>query len=368
MVFFLYTFSSDYLREKFIAMESCSLLSSSLPKATPKIFFTRDLCKDCECEILVVETLKKDLRAYKRTQKLAKTVLITATPFTSLDAFLSLGIDCKLVCMNKGEVLFSTASSLLQEEETELKRFSRSFNIERSHELRMFSGLLDVGVLRKKLWLVGTIRNGSGARDDDKPNTLVGNIAANGRSSSPCPREFSLGSEGSIQYDSWRLSSECSDSCETTDKTGHGGVGTGSGRQTAPALGGHGMSIGSIAFAYRYVFKSSTGEPSEHRPIHNMRPRKQPSRNKRSDLESMLYSEAESTDSCAQVSHPFHERTDYDHFCICNDNHMLRIRGIVMNSMTNAVLNSNAVHNSQKRRKRMHRKRKAESDCNDYPL
>ncbi|ELA41158.1 uncharacterized protein VICG_01757 [Vittaforma corneae ATCC 50505] len=370
MVFFLYTFSSDYLKERFISMENCSLLSSSLPKAMPKIFFTRDLHKDCECEILVVETLKKDIRAYKRTQKLAKTVLITATPFTSLDAFLSLGINCKLVCMSKEEVLFSTASSLLQEEETEIQRFSRNFGIEKSHELGMFSSLLDVGMLKKRLWLIGSIKNTSEARIDGESNTRTGNAVDSDRSSSPCSRELSFGSEGSIQYDCWQLNNEYSDGYNAAPSFGHSRAGGSNGRQTAPILGSHVVNKRPTAFAYRYIFKSSTDEPSEHQPIRNTRPRGISSKNRRkvSLMNRLLCSEAENTDSHMQINQPFYGRNDHNYFCVFNDDHLFGIRGVAMNGIASSILNISAAHNLQKKRKRMHRRARPESEYSDYSL
>lgn len=161
MKFSLFTFGSDYLKENFISLESCSLLRSSLPKKTPRVFFTRNLHKDHECDILVVEMLKKDFLTCERTQKLAKTVLVTSTPFKSLDFFLSLGIDCSLICMNEKTILFSSGTLLEAQEETEIQRFNRIFDVERGYDLSEYSRFLDVRLLRSPSWLVGPIRNGT---------------------------------------------------------------------------------------------------------------------------------------------------------------------------------------------------------------
>ncbi|KAM0680636.1 hypothetical protein GINT2_001324 [Glugoides intestinalis] len=170
MKFSLYIFDSDYLKEKFIPLENCSLLSSNLPKKIPKIFFTRNLHKDFECEILVVEVLKKDFLTCERTQRLAKTVLITSTPFTSLDIYLSLGINCSLICMNRKTVLFSSGMQESKQKESDLQKFNRTFDVERSYDLRDYSNLLDIGILRQRSWLIGPIRNKSANR-----NCLEGN-------------------------------------------------------------------------------------------------------------------------------------------------------------------------------------------------
>jgi len=215
MEFFLYTFSSDYLKEKFIALDNAALLASKLPKATPHVFFTRNIHKDCKCDILVVETLKKDVFLCERTQKLAKTVLVTPTPFSSLDALLASGTDSRLVCMNKGEVLFTTdAVPMHKPAETELEKFSKQFSIERSHELDDFASLLDVGMLKRRLWLVGSI----------------GRVSEGGGE-----RPFTL-----------RISRR-------------------------PRREGRVVHIRSITFTYRAMFRSSTGEPSELRPLNSIR-------------------------------------------------------------------------------------------------
>lgn len=170
MKFSLYIFDSDYLKEKFIPLDNCSLLSSNLPKKTPKIFFTRNLHKDCECEILVVEVLKKDFLTCERTQTLAKTVIITSTPFTSLDVYLSLGINCSLICMNRRTVLFSSGMQYSKQEESDLQKFNRTFDVERSYDLREYSNLLDVGILRQRSWLTGPIKNKSANRNCSENN------------------------------------------------------------------------------------------------------------------------------------------------------------------------------------------------------
>lgn len=211
MEFFLYTFDSDYLKEKFIALENASLLCSKLPKKTPRVFFTRDIQRDYDCEILVVETLRKDAFQWKRTQKLARTVLVTSTPFTSLSAYLAMRLHSAHVCMNKDEVLFSTdAQPIAKPEETELEKFAKQFGIERSHELDHFASLLDVGMLKRRLWLVGSIKAG---QKEETSNA-------------------------------WPNAQE-------------------------PEV--HVVRIRTMTLGYRYVFRSSRGGPSELRPLTSIR-------------------------------------------------------------------------------------------------
>lgn len=265
MEFFLYTFDSDYLKERFIALENASLLASKLPKATPRIFFTRDIHKDCDCDILVVETLKKDVFLCERTQKLAKTVLVTATPFSSLNALLVLGTCGRLVCMNKGEVLFTTdALPAHRPAETELEKFSKQFSIERSHELDRFASLLDVGMLKRRLWLVGSI--GGGRQQAGGPFTLT--------------------------------------------------------ISRIPGRDGQVVQIRSITFAYRTMFRSSSGEPSELRPLNNIR-RHELRRQRRRRVED---SEADDVESSEMPWIGAHVNSGY----MFSDDDVSRIREVIM--------------------------------------
>lgn len=126
MSYNLYVFDSDYLNEKIIGLDNCTLLCSNIPKKTPRVFFTANLDKDCECDILVIRIPRVSIEAYGRgdftpIRSLAKVVIATNTPFVSLDTFLSLELCCSLIVMSGKEVL-RTVNNLsgLQEEDTKL--------------------------------------------------------------------------------------------------------------------------------------------------------------------------------------------------------------------------------------------------------
>lgn len=324
-------------------MENCCLLASKLPSATPRIFFTRDLNKDCDCEILVVETLKKDLRKYERTQKNAKTVLITSTPFTSLDSYLSLGIESTFVCMSKGEVLFSTAESSTQsEDESEIEKFSQRFKIEKSYELDKFSNLLNVGMLNKKLWLVGSIKANS---SDVQANEFPGNLIDSGRSISPFPYLNSFGSDDVIHNSI--NDSQCCDECSSEDCCSEDSLSDKyENCHCKQRRHSHHFIVNTNGSAFRNlmhgsrrsVFRSSNGEPSELRSLNNMRPRRT------KNVENILFGEEIDgrESSISNSNNSFLNSHNNSYFCIFNDDHVFRIRGVCINVSKHFILYNTA--------------------------
>lgn len=101
----MFTFDSDYLKEKILTLESCVLLSSKMHSKYPRVFFTRDLNNDKECEIMVIEVFKKESIDMARKKKKAKTLLVTTTPLASFDYFVSSGMDCEYVVMDQERIL-----------------------------------------------------------------------------------------------------------------------------------------------------------------------------------------------------------------------------------------------------------------------
>lgn len=116
MSFSLYLFDSDYIGEKIIALDNCMLLCSKIPNKTPRVFFTEDLDKDCECDILVIKVPRTTSETYQRgeikvSRKLAKVVIVTETPLASFDSFHANGLSYSFVLMRNNKVLHTVNSS-----------------------------------------------------------------------------------------------------------------------------------------------------------------------------------------------------------------------------------------------------------------
>lgn len=135
MFFDMFTFKSDYLEEKTLSLEHCMLVASTLPKAFPTVFFTRNISCDRECEIMVVEVFKKENFDCRIRNKNAKTVIITTTPLASLDFFISSGMQCSCVLMEQEKIIEAAGDLKLQDKQEDLDSSGRKCSLATKNSL-----------------------------------------------------------------------------------------------------------------------------------------------------------------------------------------------------------------------------------------
>lgn len=158
MSFHTFIYNTDYMDTRFISLEHCSLLHTKILMSHPLVFFTRIPTYDCKCDILVIELdTKEEVRCFKRSQKLAKTILVTQDALEALDTYLGSGKEGSTFFFYGDFISRIDGESQGKPGTESSPDFSRSVNSKPIANLENSGSSLDSRVLRKTTWITERI-------------------------------------------------------------------------------------------------------------------------------------------------------------------------------------------------------------------